>query len=87
MKHCGPATTTHIKDRDGRQADVYAAWLMQRNSPGIAHGRQSDITVWTEFQDTMLCLDPNPKELDVLGRVCTNTSVLLFVISSKMRKL
>lgn len=50
---------------------------MYSSSPGIPYGYQGDITIWAELQYTVLRLDTDPKQLDVLRRVCTHTSVLL----------
>ena len=45
--------------------------------PGIFYGREGDITVWAKVQCTVLWLDANPKELDVLGGVCPDKRVFL----------
>ena len=46
-------------------------------SPGILHWREGDITIWADLQNTMLRLDADTEELDVLRRVGTHTCVLL----------
>ncbi|TNN78372.1 hypothetical protein EYF80_011356 [Liparis tanakae] len=64
-----------MKKRDNRR--THRDDRVHSSSPGIPYGHQGDITVWTELQDTVLRLDADPTELDVLRRVCAHTRVLL----------